>query len=458
VTAPGETTNDTRAGDPAHDDAPTRPAIWLLLLPVAVIAAAAVLTPTSELSLNQGDVGLYLEKARALVAGQVPYRDFPLEYPPAALLPMVLPYLAWPFGGLDVETYRWLFAGWEALLVLLLGIVLARIVGLGGDADAADGRRGVARRLWRTGWRLVAVTIGAALALTFRFDLFPALLLMVAVWAALAGRPAWAGVALGLGILAKLYPLAVVPALAVPWLVPLDPRRLARLGMAIALTVIVGMAPFVVLAGGDALAFLRYQADRGLQVEAIGGGLAVLGGLLSGTRVPMSFGFSAVQVEGPFAAAWLGVLPALTVLGFGFLAWVGWRRIRDEGASGGGVGPSTVASLAFASVLVLLATSKVFSIQYVVWLVPFAAMLRGRQFWLAAAVVALTMPIHPLLYQDLVEQQQLPILVLNVRNALFMALLVWVLRDVAAGPAPGRRGAVAAARASLRHERTRGGR
>ena len=172
-----------------------------------------------------------------------------------------------------------------------------------------------------------------------------------------------------------------------------------------------------------------------MQVESIGGGLAVLAGLLASRPVPMSFGFSAVQVDGPFAAAWLSLLPVLIVAGFGCLAWLGWRRIRSEGVGGSGVQPGTVVTLAFASVLLLLATSKVFSIQYIAWIVPFAALLRGRQFWLAAAVIALTMPIHPWLYSHLVDQEALPILVLNLRNGLFVALLAWVLRDVAGGAA-----------------------
>lgn len=53
---------------------------------------------------------------------------------------------------------------------------------------------------------------------------------------------------------------------------------------------------------------------------------------------------------------------------------------------------------------------------------PFVALLRGPQFWLGAAIVALTMPIHPLLYADLVKQEVLPILVLNLRNGLVVAL------------------------------------
>jgi uncharacterized membrane protein len=275
------------------------------------------------------------------------------------------------------------------------------------------------------------LSIGVALAITWRFDLFPALLVMVALWAALDGRPGLAGFAIGLGVLAKLYPVAVVPALAIPWLFPLDVRRLARYGVALALTVGLVMLPFWLIAGSDAFAFLTYQAERGLQVESIGGGLAVLGGLLAGQPVEINHRFSSVQVEGAFADAWLAILPLLTLAGFGFLGILGWRRVRREVAAGGAVSPATVATLAGAAILVLIATNKVFSIQYVVWIVPFAALLRGGRFWLALAVVALTMPIHPLLYEGLVGQQALSILVLNLRNALFVALLGWTLWDVA---------------------------
>ena len=59
--------------------------------------------------------------------------------------------------------------------------------------------------------------------------------------------------------------------------------------------------------------------------------------------------------------------------------------------------------------------------------------LSGRKFWLAAAIVALTMPIHPILYGALVKQEALPILVLNLRNALFLVLAAWVVWDLARG-------------------------
>ena len=223
---------------PRAFDAPT-PRL-LLLIPYLLIFVAAALTPDSELFSNQGDVGLYLEKATRLAGGLVPYRDFPFEYPPAALIPMAVPYFAWPFGALSVETYKWLFAAWEAALILGLGFVLVRIVRLGGDAGAAAAPdiAPVATRLRNVALRLILVTAGAVLALTFRFDLLPAFLVVVALWAALAGRPGVAGFAIALGVLAKLYPLAVVPALAIPWLLPLHLPRLVRFGAVAALTVV----------------------------------------------------------------------------------------------------------------------------------------------------------------------------------------------------------------------------
>lgn len=402
----------------------------LLALPPLLVLAVGALTPTDLLFPDQGDLNLYLDKARAFASGSVPYRDVPFEYPPGALVPMVVPYLLWPFGSVDLGAYKLLFAGWEAALLVVLGFVLLQVVRVGGDAEAEE--RPESSRLLRTAFRLLLLSAGALLAITFRFDLFPALLMAVALWAALSGRPAAAGVALGLGVLAKLFPVAILPALAIPWLLPFEPRGLFRMGAWFGATIALGMAPFLALAGSEStFQFLRYNAERGLEVETIGGGLAVLGGLLTGHPIEYNFRFSSVNADGPVADAWLALLPVMTIAGFGLVAWLGWRRIRSERAAFGRVLPSTIVLLATICVLVLLATAKVYSIQYVVWLVPLMALLGGRQFWLAAAIVALTIPIHPLLFAGLVDQEALPILVLNLRNALLIGLLAWMLWNLA---------------------------
>jgi hypothetical protein len=73
----------------------------------------------------------------------------------------------------------------------------------------------------------------------------------------------------------------------------------------------------------------------------------------------------------------------------------------------------------------------VYSIQYVVWLLPFLAFLRGRQFLVAAAITSLTIPIHPLLYGRLIEQEALPVILLNVRNALLLLLTAMTMWSIA---------------------------
>jgi hypothetical protein len=406
--------------EPQSIDGGSRLDRLLLLVPPAIILLVAAITPTAALHPDQNDVGLYLDKARAVSLGMIPYRDFPLEYPPGALIPMVVPYVAGLSSSVGLDAYKVLFAGWEAALVLALGLVVGRIGAALGDSRTV--------RL-----KLIVLTIGAALAMTWRYDLFPALLAAVAVWAALERQPVLVGVALGVGVLAKLYPVALLPALALPWLIPFDLGRLVRLAATFGLTVLLGLLPFVALAGNDAFAFLTYQTGRGLQIESIGGALVLLGGLASGGPVQLSFGFGAVQAEGPLADTLLRLLPVITVLVFGLLAWLGWQRVRAEAnaappeVADDGVRPATLVALAFASLLALLLTSKVYSIQYVVWIVPFLALVRGWPFWIGAAIAGLTMPIHPILYSDLVHQQALPILVLNLRNALVTGLAAWLL-------------------------------
>ena len=397
----------------------------LLLLPVVVILAVPALTPTASMSPSQGDVELYLRYASQIAHGSVPYADVQVEYPPLAMIPMLVPYLAGRlFGEPNLDSYKWLFAGWEAVLVLALGFVLVRIARLGGLVTRRDPG-------WVVALRLPILVIGAALTIAWRFDLFAALLLAIALWAALENRPIAAGIFLGLGVLAKLYPLAAGPALALVWFAPRDDGRLLRFGSATVVTISLGLLPFLAVAGTETFVFLAYQSLRGLQLESIGGGLVLLGGLLSGSHVPTDAPFKALEVMGPATRPFLAVLPVVSIVGFTLLAWLGWRRTRGELRATGSIDPLTIVALAAASIMVLLDTSKVYSIQYVVWLVPFAALLPGRKFWLAAALVALTIPIHPLLYDRLIAQDPLPVLVLNLRNALLVVLTLGVVTDLA---------------------------
>src|SRR5438874_10283001 len=63
---------------------------------------------------NYGHTGpstnaLYYSYSRNLLQGQMPYRDFSFEYPPLALLPIVLPHLIKLGRLVNPGEYAWLF-------------------------------------------------------------------------------------------------------------------------------------------------------------------------------------------------------------------------------------------------------------------------------------------------------------------------------------------------------------
>jgi len=141
------------------------------------------------------DVGGYQQHATAIRAGQVPYRDFPFEYPPAALPPMLLPaYMSW--------SYATSFA-------VLMGVCGAACI-----AAAASALHAVGAGVDRTWAVLLAIGVAPlVLGSLFdtRFDLWPTLLAVGALAALVRDRAVVSGALLGLGFAAKLWPAVLLP-------------------------------------------------------------------------------------------------------------------------------------------------------------------------------------------------------------------------------------------------------
>ena len=73
---------------------------WLAAAAAAVVLGLSFYAEVRWLEKGLlSDVGGYQERAAAIRAGQMPYRDFAFEYPPAALLPMLLAaYMSWSYA------------------------------------------------------------------------------------------------------------------------------------------------------------------------------------------------------------------------------------------------------------------------------------------------------------------------------------------------------------------------
>jgi hypothetical protein len=78
-------------------------------------------------------------------------------------------------------------------------------------------------------------------------------------------------------------------------------------------------------------------------------------------------------------------------------------------------------------------TGKVFSPQYLLWIAPLLAVMRGvrrdmdRLFFVFLAAAGLTQVIYPLFYDQLGSMYPAMILLLNLRNALLVAVLAGLI-------------------------------
>jgi uncharacterized membrane protein len=209
---------------------------------------------------------------------------------------------------------------------------------------------------------MVAVAPGLALAGTVNWDLYAVALLAVGMLAWARDRPFAAGVLIGLAAAAKFYPLFVLGPLLVLCLRAGRLREfLATLAGAAAAWAAVNVP--VMLADFEGWArFYRLSEERGAGFSSIWFVLSQ-----QGHAVP----------EGALNLV-AGGLFALCCAGVAVLALTAERRPR-------------LAQLAFLVVAAFLLTNKVYSPQYLLWLLPLAALARPRWrdflIWQAGEVV-----------------------------------------------------------------------
>jgi len=342
------------------------PALW----PAGV--AAAVLLGVSFFVLQHwlehgalSDVPVYVHYARLIRSGQLPYRGFAVEYPPAALAAFVVPsYLPW--------SYATSFA--VAMGVCGAGCLLA----------AAAVLRGVRARPDRIAAALLAIGVSPLLLGSLfdsRFDLLAAMLAVAALAAVVHERPWLGGGLLGLAAAAKLWPLVLLPvALAYLWR-RRGTRAAAALGVGLVAAVAACTVPFAALAPAGVWHSLTVQLDRPLQVESLGAAVLMVAQHLGGVSLTTVTTHGSQNLAGGLPDA---VAAASTVLAVVVVAtiWIRFARVRRPG------GDSVVVASA-AAVATLVAFGKVFSPQFLIWLVPLVPLVRGRR-GLAATLLLFT--------------------------------------------------------------------
>ena len=389
------------------------PAVVLLLAPPILLVLIVGLTAEPTRLIFAGDLSVYRRYGLQVLGGSIPYLGFNVEYPPLALVPMTLPLLAPPRGGIDDLGYIWRFTLAQGALATAAGWLLFE----------ATGRSRSTLVLW-------AVLVGLAWAsVALRYDLWPVLCVLVAV-VVVDRRPGAAGVALGLGTMLKLYPIALLPVLGAYALARRDRAGFVRLLVGCASVVVLVMAAAWVLAGPASLQWLLYQQERGLQIESLGAGLLLGLHVLVGQPLDVAYAFGSVQVRAPGSDLLVAASPIALAVLLGVVTAVAALRFRWDYARLGRVPSSSVHLASAAAIAVLLVGSKVLSVQYVIWLLPFAILLPRRMRWLLLAVTALSTAIYTIDYTGLWHLEAPIIVALLVRNVLLAVIAAWLVGEI----------------------------
>lgn len=358
-----------------------------------------------DLSENSNDLRIYRETGEAVLRGELPYRDFFIEYPPGSVPAFVPPALS----SDSTTGYITLFAN-QMALALVAALALTALV---------------ARRVWsESAWPVPALTFAAAAVLLYpvavtRYDALVALTLAVAAACAVRGGRAatiLAYAALGFGAAAKLVPaLAALPLALVRW-------RSAVYGLVVFFAVVaLFFGPAVLLAGGQFAESFAYHAQRGLQVESVGASVLMQFGWIQ--EIVFEFGAFEARGRGTDFASSIS-LPVTAAL-LGLTALVVYRKYRA-----GHLGPALFPRYAAALILAFMLGSKVLSPQYMIWLLPLlplaapgAAGVGVSALFLAACW--LTTQIFPVHYSDLLSLRSPGPELLLARNVLLAFL--WAL-------------------------------
>lgn len=366
-----------------------------------VIALAALL-PTMLDGGALGDLPLYREWATGASDGEIIGVDADWVYPLLAWLPIGAANLLGP------PLYLLLWFGMTTALNLVAVQVLS---------DAGSSRRGIlAAYVWMLGFLL----LGPVALLRIEGITGP---LVVVALVHLARHPRVAGTLLAVATWMKVWPALVIAAIVA---VRGERWQVVGAGVAVTAATVLASAAF----GGlpHLLSFLTAQGERALQLEATIATpwvwLAALG--VPGARVHENLELATREVIGPLggvAAALATPLLLLVVAAIaGLLLWA-----RRRGADP----HELLLTGAFALVAAAIVCNKVGSPQYLLWLLPIAAVaMRSPTRWwrrMTAALLVtslLTTLVFPIFYMALVRLEWFAVLLLSVRNALLLALLI----------------------------------
>lgn len=344
----------------------------------------------------------------------IPYRDYPIEYPPLAAVLFMIP------GFL------------RSLIAYAAGFALVMLVV---DALTVHLVRVAARRLklWSDGWRAAfsytVLSLGT-FAILPKFDLLPAMLTLLAILLLVRGRERSAWIALAAAVLFKGYAVVLIPLFLLYRFRVRGARGWWRGPLAGLVATATVTAPLFLLDGPRVLKSMLSQAHRGVEIESIYASVVLIAHGLYHIPVAVSTEAGEIfsrDVYSGLDAPLVALLPWLFGLALAATYGVAWVRLRRDPS------PEALLLLSMAAVSAFIIAFKALPTHYLLWLCPMAAITLGRARSRTVLVtVSLCLALGfgatvPILWEALRTFDPLAVGVMVARNAAIVATFVLLL-------------------------------
>ena len=340
----------------------------------------------------------------SFVASQAPTQPLhtlPHEYPLLTVIPFSF--------GLVTSAY-WYQVAFGIAMALLAGVVYAML------------------RKWKSrkaaiAFALYIVVAGWATAVA-RFDIIPAGFTLGALLLADRRRWRWAYTLLAVATMFKFYPVVLVPAFFIAqhrsrfllwqkWWQGLDVYVL----VCVAITLV-----SLLLSVEGTLGPLGYFGDRPIQAESTAASILWIGSFF-GFPLHYVATYGSLNMLSPLSSIVSPVMTLLLMTGLTYVCWLQWR------------GKISLAISLMLTLLVVICTGKVFSPQYLLWIIPFVAYVgECNKRWLLSwtGVGLLTTWIFPYIYSATKNFLKVPTIptfnpVVFTRNVFLFSFLIVLL-------------------------------
>ena len=383
----------------------------------------------------------YLKIAGDWLGGYMPYSDFKVEYPPGALVLFIIPRIFTETPNI----YGYIFA--SIVLLADLGLLLffwqiPMLIRAGKSLPA------LVQRSESTVLCLAYILFTAVFGrLLFQnYDLIIGLLLAAAIYFSLRNKPVLVDLLIAIGTWLNLAVIVWIPLLWWHGLVSRDDPKPQKISLKISkfirvliprIAVLAGSLgvlnlPFILRSGRSIDQIVRFPLERGIQLESTAASLLILGAKIFGFELSTEFTQGAIHLSGEFVSLGAAVSGIISIVVLVILTIYSARMIQIQ-SDAPARGIWLIKGL-MTTILALLATSKAFFPQYLLWICPIAAIMAlaqgprmSRIGWCVFVGNLISSVTFFFFYPELIDMHFLPGILLLMRNFFVIWLIFYLL-------------------------------